>query len=81
VADEAKKPKNDQDDDYGPEHGYAFPLGWFKRHIPTEFHEAIKQKIDPSKRRPAAVWVADALSARPLEHIDTLSSFRTKQLL
>jgi len=46
VADEAKKPKNDQDDNYGPEHGYAFPLGWFKRHIPTESRKGIKQKLD-----------------------------------
>ena len=26
VADEAEKPKNDEDDYYGPEHGYAFPF-------------------------------------------------------
>ena len=46
MADEAEKPKNDQDDDYGPEHGYTFPLSSFKRHIPTECREAIKQKLD-----------------------------------
>jgi hypothetical protein len=46
VANEAKEPKNDQDDYYGPEHGYAFPLSSFKRHIPTERREAIKQKLD-----------------------------------
>jgi hypothetical protein len=45
VAEEAEKPKNDQDDYYGPEHGYAFPLSWFKRHIPAKFREAIKQKL------------------------------------
>jgi hypothetical protein len=26
VADETKKPENDQDDNYGPEHGYSFQL-------------------------------------------------------
>jgi hypothetical protein len=26
VADEAKKPKNDQDNNYSPEHGYSFRL-------------------------------------------------------
>ena len=26
VADEAKKPENDQYDNYGPEHGYTFRL-------------------------------------------------------
>jgi hypothetical protein len=26
VADEAKKPENDQDDNYSPEHGYSFRL-------------------------------------------------------
>jgi len=26
VADEAKKPENDQDDNYSPEHGYSFGL-------------------------------------------------------
>jgi hypothetical protein len=46
VADEAEKPKNDQDDYYGPEHGYAFPLSWFKCHIATKCREAIKQKLD-----------------------------------
>jgi hypothetical protein len=45
VADEAKKPKNDEDDYYGPEHGYTFPLSWFKRRIPTESCDAIKQKL------------------------------------
>jgi hypothetical protein len=24
----------------------AFPLSWFKRYIPTEYREAIKQKLD-----------------------------------
>jgi hypothetical protein len=28
VADEAQKPENDQDHNYGPEHGY--PFGWVK---------------------------------------------------
>jgi hypothetical protein len=46
VTDEAEKPKNDENDYYGPEHGYAFPLSWFTRRIPTEFREQIKQKID-----------------------------------
>jgi hypothetical protein len=46
VAEETEKPKNDQDDYYGPEHGYAFPLSWFKRHIPPKFRKAIKQKLD-----------------------------------
>ena len=26
VSDEAKEPKNDQDDNYSPEHGYSFRL-------------------------------------------------------
>jgi hypothetical protein len=26
VADEAKKPEHDQDDNYSPEHGYSFRL-------------------------------------------------------
>jgi hypothetical protein len=26
VADQAKKPKHDQDDNYSPEHGYSFRL-------------------------------------------------------
>jgi hypothetical protein len=46
VADEAEKPKNDQNNYYGPEHGYAFPLSWFKRRIPTKSHEIIKQKLN-----------------------------------
>jgi hypothetical protein len=46
VTDEAEKPKNDENDYYGPEHGYAFPLNWFKSRIPTEFREQIKQKLD-----------------------------------
>jgi hypothetical protein len=46
MADEAKKPKDDQDDDYGPEHRYAFLLAWVKHHIPTESRETIKQKLD-----------------------------------
>jgi hypothetical protein len=45
VADEAEKPKNDEDDYYGPEHVYAFPLSWFKRRIPTKSREKIKQKL------------------------------------
>ena len=45
VADEAKKPKNDEDDYYGPEHGYIFPLSLFKRRITTESGETIKQKV------------------------------------
>jgi hypothetical protein len=43
---ETKQPEHDQDDYYGPEHGYAFPLSWFKHRIPTKFREAIKQKRD-----------------------------------
>ena len=35
MADEAQKPKNDQDDYYSPEHRYAFLLSWFKHRIPT----------------------------------------------
>jgi hypothetical protein len=46
VADEAEKPKNDQDDYYSPEHRYAFPLIWFKHRISTKCREAIKQKLD-----------------------------------
>jgi hypothetical protein len=46
VADEAEKPKNDEDDYYGPEHGYIFPLSLFKRRIPTDSREKIKQKLD-----------------------------------
>jgi hypothetical protein len=58
VADEAKKPKNDEDDYYGPEHGYAFPLSLFARRIPTESREIIKQKLHHQKRRRAAIGVA-----------------------
>ena len=46
MADEAEKPKNDEDDNYSPEHRCAFPLSWFKRHIPTKSRETIKQKLD-----------------------------------
>jgi len=46
MADEAEKPKNDENDYYGPEHGYAFPLSWFKHRIPTEFRKPIKQKLN-----------------------------------
>jgi len=46
VADEAEKPKNDEDDYYGPEHGYIFPLSLFERRIPTDSREKIKQKLD-----------------------------------
>jgi len=46
VADEAEKPKNDEDDYYGPEHGYIFPLSLFERCIPTDSREKIKQKLD-----------------------------------
>jgi len=46
VADEAEKPKNDEDDYYGPEHGYIFPLSLFARRIPTDSREKIKQKLD-----------------------------------
>jgi hypothetical protein len=46
VADEAEKPKNDQDDYYGPKHRCAFRLSCFKHRIPTEFREVIKQKLD-----------------------------------
>jgi hypothetical protein len=46
MADEAEEPENNQDYNYGPEHRYAFPLSWFKHHIPTKFREAIKQKLD-----------------------------------
>ena len=46
MADEAEKPKNDENDYYGPEHGYAFRLSWFKRRIPTEFRKPIKQKLN-----------------------------------
>jgi hypothetical protein len=46
VADKAKKPENDEDNYYGPEHGYVFPLSLFKRRIWTESREAIKQKVN-----------------------------------
>jgi hypothetical protein len=46
MADKAEKPKNDQDDYYGPEHRFAFPLSLFKHRIPTKFRETIKQKLD-----------------------------------
>jgi hypothetical protein len=55
MADEAEKPKYDQDDDYGPEHRYAFPLSLFKHRIPTEFREAIKRKLDQRGSDEAAV--------------------------
>jgi len=46
VADEAKKPKNDENDYYGPEHGYVFPLSLFERRIWAESREMIKQKLE-----------------------------------
>jgi hypothetical protein len=46
VPDEAKKPKNDEDNYNGPEHGIVFPLSLFERRIWTESREAIKQKVD-----------------------------------
>lgn len=45
VADEAEKPKNDQDDYYSPKHRYTFPLGWCERRIQTKFREPIKQNL------------------------------------
>jgi hypothetical protein len=54
VADEAQKPKNDQDDDYGPKHGYAFLLGWFKSLIPPEFRDAVKENLAIDERRSAS---------------------------
>jgi hypothetical protein len=44
VADEAKKPKNDENDYYGPEHVYL-SVSLFKRRIPAESGELIKQKL------------------------------------
>jgi len=46
VADKAKKPKNDEDNYYGPEHGFVFPLSLFKRRIPADSREIIKQKLE-----------------------------------
>jgi hypothetical protein len=44
VADEAKKPKNDEDDYYGPEHE-CLSVKLVKRRIATESGELIKQKL------------------------------------
>jgi hypothetical protein len=52
MADEAKKPENDKDDYYGPEHGYVFRLGLFKRRIPPKFRERIKQKLNSKGDEP-----------------------------
>jgi hypothetical protein len=71
MADEAEKPKNDQDDDYSPEHGYAFPLSCFKNRIPTEFHEAIKQKLDEGSDESR---FAQTNFARAMVQIDTRSA-------
>src|SRR6185312_13541676 len=49
------KPKNNEDDYYGPEHGYIFPLSLFKRRIPTDSREIIKQKLHDQRRRHAAI--------------------------
>jgi hypothetical protein len=46
VADKAKKPKNDEDNYYGPEHGFVFPLSLFKRRIPADSRGIIKQKLE-----------------------------------
>jgi hypothetical protein len=54
VANEAKKPENDEDNYYGPEHGYAFRLIWFKGRIPPKFHETIKQKLNREREQRAA---------------------------
>jgi hypothetical protein len=59
----------------------AFPVSWFKRHIPTECREAIKQKLDHQGRDEPRFGQPVTNPARPMEQIDTLSSFRTKQLL
>ena len=75
MTDEAEKPKNDENDYYGPEHGYAFPLSWFKRRITTDFREQIKQKLgykgsdDPWLGGPATN------RARPMEQIYTSALF------
>jgi hypothetical protein len=46
VADKAKKPKNDEDNYYSPEHGFVFPLSLCKRRIPADSREIIKQKLE-----------------------------------
>jgi hypothetical protein len=74
VTDEAKKPKNDENDYYGPEHGYVFPLSWFKRRITTDFREQIKQKLD-YKNSDLRSWVAWDNRTRPMEQIYTLALF------
>jgi hypothetical protein len=53
VADEAKKPKNDENNYYGPEHE-CLSVKLVKRRIPTESREIIKQKL-PLRCRRAAV--------------------------
>jgi hypothetical protein len=50
MADEAKKPKNNEDNYYGPEHGYVFRLSLFQRRIWTESREAIKQKLSDQRK-------------------------------
>jgi hypothetical protein len=57
VADEAKKPENDQDDNYGPEHGYTFSVELnFRRRIYSEVHllaklfQNIWQAYNPTPR-------------------------------
>jgi len=45
MADKAKKPKNDEDNYYGPEHGFVFPLSLFERRIWAGSREIIKQKL------------------------------------
>jgi hypothetical protein len=74
VADEAEKPKNDEDDYYGPEHGYAFPLSWFKRHIPTKSRETIKQKLYRQGGDQPPCWQAVTNPARSMDRIDTRSA-------
>jgi hypothetical protein len=74
VADEAEKPKNDEDDYYGPEHGYAFPLGWFKRLIPTNPREKIKQKLYHQCGDEPRCGYAVTNPARSMDRIDTRSA-------
>jgi hypothetical protein len=45
VPDEAEKPKNNENNYYGPEHGYVFPLSLFEHRIWTDSRGAIKQKV------------------------------------
>ena len=75
MTDEAEKPKNDENDYDGPEHGYAFPLGWFKSRIPTDFREEIKQKLRYEGSDHALFGCPATGRAQPVKRIRTLALF------